>query len=296
MLFRSAKIRAAIVIYDKFAATRITPTFAKTTADIFCLPGYIQQFAHYLVHKYVKSTGDGDDALAESSVLGYISGIMAAGKDKFGNEDPEFFKVMGGRNSSVGLADNWYVSMNNGIGKAIRHRSIEAGEKVGGDTLSLSRRIFFSIAAAYFAHNSESAIIRRFVLILLWHGVGRVAECVLTNWTLVEWFHTVNYAVLNWSQLKTGKQKGVAICPAKDGHTLDFYHALGCYLSIGKGQNMISQWVLDEDWKTISGKAVCKRIQTYFADCCQEGITIYYISLLLLLILLLLLLLLILLL
>ena len=67
----------------------------------------------------------------------------------------------------------------------------------------------------------ESAIVRRFVLILLWHGVGRVAECVLTNWTLVEWFHTLNYAVLNWSQLRTGKQKGVenskAICPAKDG-------------------------------------------------------------------------------
>ena len=59
--------------------------------------------------------------------------------------------------------------------KAIRHRSIEAGEKVGGDTISLSRRVLFS-------HNSEIAIVRRFVLILLWHGVGRVAECVLTNW------------------------------------------------------------------------------------------------------------------
>ena len=155
------------------------------------------------MHKYVKRTGDGDDALAESSVLGYISDIIAAGKDKFENEDPEFFKVMGGRNSSVGLADNRYVSMNNGIGKAIHNRSIEVGEKVGGDTLSLSRRVFFSIAAAYFAHNSESAIVRRFVLILLWHGVGRVVEYLLTNWTLVEWFHTVKDAVLNWSQLKT---------------------------------------------------------------------------------------------
>ena len=117
------------------------------------------------------------------------------------------------------------------------YRFIEAGEKVGGDTLNLSRIVFFSIAAAYFAHNCESAIVRRSVLILLWHSVGRVAECVLTNWTLVEWFHTLNYAVLNWSQLRTGKQKGVenskAICPAKDGYTLDFYHALGCYLSIG---------------------------------------------------------------
>ena len=67
----TAKIWTAIAIYDKFAATKITPTFAKTTADMFCLPEYIQQFAHYLVHKYVKSTGDGDDALAESSFLGY---------------------------------------------------------------------------------------------------------------------------------------------------------------------------------------------------------------------------------
>ena len=98
--------------------------------------------------------------------------------------------------------------------KAIRHRSIEAGEKVGGDTISLSRRVLFS-------HNSEIAIVRRFVLILLWHGVGRDAEYVLTNWTLVEWFHAVNCAVLNWSQSKTGKQKGVAICPVKDGNTLN---------------------------------------------------------------------------
>ena len=267
----TAKIRAAVGIYDKFAASKDSPKFADTTADVFCLPEWIQQFAHYLVHKYVKSTGDGDDALAENTVLGYISGVMAAGKDKFESKNPEFFNLMGGRNSSVGLADNWYVSMNNGIGKAIRHRSIEAGEKVGGDNLSLSRRVLFSIAAAYFGHNSEAAIIRRFALILLWHGVGRVAECILTNWTLVEWFQTVDYAVLNWSQSKTGKQKGVAICPAKDGYALDFYHALGCYLSIGKGQDMHTQWVLDEDWKTISGQAVCKRIQTYLADCSQEG-------------------------
>ena len=96
----------------------------------------------------------------------------------------------------------------------------------------------------------------------------------LTNWTLVD--HTINYAVLNWSQLKTGKQKGVAICPAKEGYTLDLYHVLGCYLSIEKGQDMSTQCVLDEDWKTISEKAVCKRTQTYFADCCQEGGALEY--------------------
>ena len=35
----TAKIQAATAIYDKFAATKITPTFAKTTrSDMFCLP------------------------------------------------------------------------------------------------------------------------------------------------------------------------------------------------------------------------------------------------------------------
>ena len=90
----TAKIRAAIAIYVKFAATKITLT-SRNYRRYILFPEYIQQFAHYLVHKFVKSTGDGDDAL-------------------------------------------------------------------------------------------ESAIVRRFVLILLWHGVGRAAECVLTNWTLVE--------------------------------------------------------------------------------------------------------------
>ena len=39
---------------------------------------------------------------------------------------------------------------------------------------------------------------------------------------------------------------------------------------------MSTQRVLDGDWKTISGKTVCKRIQTYFADCCQEGGALEY--------------------
>ena len=111
----------------------MTPTLAKLPQIYYIYYNCPNIFSSLRTTKYVKSTGDGDDALAESSVLGYISAIMAARKDKFENEDSEFFKVMGGRNSSLGLADNWYVSMNNGIGKAIRHRSIEAGEKVGGD-------------------------------------------------------------------------------------------------------------------------------------------------------------------
>ena len=49
----TAKIRAAIAIYVKFANYN-DPNAREITADIFCLPEYIQQFAHYFVRKYVK--------------------------------------------------------------------------------------------------------------------------------------------------------------------------------------------------------------------------------------------------
>ena len=81
-------------------------------------------------------------------------------------------------------------------------------KKLGAIRLTC-RVLFFSRSRPLILPIIVKAQSWRSVLILLWHGVGRVAECVLTKWTLVEWFHTLNYAVLNWSQLRTGKQKGV---------------------------------------------------------------------------------------
>ena len=111
--------------------------------------------------------------------------------------------------------------------------------------------------------NSESAIVRRFVLILLWHDVGRVAECVLTNWTLVEWFHTLNYTVLNWSQLKTGKQKGVAICPATDGSK----SPMGVCISLGTGC-FISKSIAQKIYIIMPGGASCQ-CNISFPDTCS---------------------------
>ena len=148
------KHTSVVASYDRYVLQLPTPlpVFSLTTASIFCNHIHIQEFAYYLVHDYTKATGNKDETLMESTILGYISTLMSSAKTKFNDVNPEFFKVLGGRSSSVPLADNWYMQMDNGISNAITRRSIEAGEELEQDAPELPRNVMFLICAAYFAH------------------------------------------------------------------------------------------------------------------------------------------------
>lgn len=88
---------------------------------------------------------------------------------------------------------------------------------------------------------TATAILRRFLLAILWYAIGRVAEVVTTTWHLTRWEGSTNMLFFNWSQIKTGKQKGVLMPCAADGFAADFYHCLGCMFMVGYGQDQF--WI-----------------------------------------------------
>ena len=257
--------------YNAFATKNQLPTWEEVDATRFCDKEHVQAFAYFLVHEFVKFNTE-DDNVAERTVYSYISGVMNMAKERF-TDRADFFGVVGGKNAAVKGADNWYTKMNGGISAAIRRRAIENGDKIGGDVPDISRKVLYDVCAAYLEAGDIGAVERRFVLALLWSGCGRVGEVVLTNLSdLAEWDYTAGLLHLNWSQIKTSKQKGLLIVPAKDGHVLDFYHALGSYLAVGGVQKSLEDnngdptWLLP-DWRKLTSASVCKKIANIFGDC-----------------------------
>ena len=145
-------------------------------------------FHEYAAHlTYDHKHGNTQDNIMKATVLSYLSGVMASGKEKFGAENPGFFEVMGGNDSAVDAQNNWYTQMRNGVASEIRQRAIDEGVEEEKEAPAMSRPVLRQISEAYFAVGTIPAMIRRFVLLLLWYGAGRVAECVLTTWNLAEW-------------------------------------------------------------------------------------------------------------
>ena len=266
-------ITSAIKAYDGFAAHHKPPlpSFEQTTADVFCEKRHVQEFAHYLVYEMVGKQSN--EPLSDNTVKDYMSGVMNAAKERFEGTHRDFFLVLGGHRSSIATVHNWYQQTNFNISDLIRKRDINAGLEIEEDTPGLSRAALVQVVGAYYACDTNDAFFRRFVLLLIWHGVGRVAECTMLNWDLVKWCHTSGLLYFKWSQTKTSKQKRVIVCGAADGYAADFYHALGCFLMAGFGQSTNAAmdsaqpcWLLPE-LKAISPSGVSKHVAQYLTDC-----------------------------
>ena len=129
----------AISAYNIFTSSSNLPPFEETTAEVFCDREHIANFAHFLMTQYVKrdrfekaaaqprSDAEEDEEeirvkkLMLGTILNYVSGVMNKAKEKFSNDCPEFFKVLGGRKSEVQY-NNWYNELNDQIEKAMPRR------------------------------------------------------------------------------------------------------------------------------------------------------------------------------
>jgi hypothetical protein len=212
------KYSAAIKVWDTFAAKENYSSFEDISEEEFCDRTKMNKFAYYLVYVYTKMSGGEEITLMKNTVLGYLSAIMNAARDKFTTDrdgPPSFFEVLGGKNSSVRSGENWYTKMNEGVAKGIVSRAIESGEQVEKDGPGLPKSILAQMCLALFAVGSNAAMYRRFALVMLWMGLGRVGEVVTTTWKLCSWCFLTGMLYMNWSMTKTNKQKGLLFPPDK---------------------------------------------------------------------------------
>ncbi len=210
---------SAVAKFDIWRKSSGDTTLENTEEDEFCVEALVQQFAYYLVHECKTK---GDENLMLAYVLKLVSGLMGAGSRKFPSSP--FFDVL--RQSQSGQ-DTWYHRMRTGIKKAIRIRSIENALKISESATPLSRKEMSAVGLELCRAGTVDAILRRFVLTLLWLAGGRAGEVATTSWNLARWNHTYGILYLDWSQHKTGKQKGVALLPDFDSFNIDIYHNIG---------------------------------------------------------------------
>ena len=70
-------------------------------------------------------------------------------------------------------------------------------------------------------------------LVVLWLVSGRAGEIATTSWNLARWIKKYGFLFLDWSQIKTGKQKGVGLLPDAEVFSIWIYHCLACALASG---------------------------------------------------------------
>ena len=126
--------------------------------------------------------------------------------------------------------------MRSGIERRIIKRCIEEGDQITSKAPAVGRSLVGVIATALLGHNTEDAMYRRFLICLTFLVSGRSGESGTATWALTSWDHILNNVSFEWSQSKTGKQKGVTMVNDFEGFAMDFYHSLGAYLICNYGQ------------------------------------------------------------
>ena len=108
------------------------------------------------------------------------------------------------------------------------------------------------IAQSYLAHNTADAIYRRFSLVLIFLASGRAGEAGSAMWNLASLDDILQNLYFDWSQSKSGKQKGISFVSDYESYDMDFFHSLGCYFICSFRQKDHSKsdyknhWILPE--------------------------------------------------
>jgi hypothetical protein len=101
------KEKQAVKNFDRWCVSTDRPVFNDMEAAEFCRPEMFHEYAAHLTYDH--KHGNTQDNIMKATVLSYLSGVMASGKEKFGAENPGFFEVMGGNDSAVDAQNNWYT-------------------------------------------------------------------------------------------------------------------------------------------------------------------------------------------
>ena len=176
---------------------------------------------------------------------------------------------------------NWYTKMRSGMERRIVKRCIDEGEQITTKAPAVGRSVVNAIATSLISHNTEDAMYRRFLICLTFLVSGRSGESGTATWNLTTWDHILSNVSFEWSQSKTGKQKGVTMVSDFRSYEMDFYHCLGSFLISNYGQR---SHLLDEDenhWifpeiAALEKNGHSKKLTTFLQDLSPASTSVEY--------------------
>ena len=103
----------------------------------------------------------------------------------------------------------------------------------GSDLESIVRKLLVSRDSHKYEH--------RAMLVMLYFAAGRGGEAKFINWGSVTWDYHFSCTQVWWTRMKTTVKQLLMFQCYRDGWLCDFYHAFGCYFSMGgliRGEHM----------------------------------------------------------
>lgn len=140
--------------------------------------------------------------------------------------------------------DDWYGAMREDLRKNVADVFIQTGMNITDKAPPIGRTEMIGISCAYMAWNSIDALLRRAALILLFLAVGRGGEIGTASWNQCSYNKDQESLVMEWSQLKTSRQKLMTFHPDRSCFEMDYMHALACIFMFSAG---ISKYDLNPD-------------------------------------------------
>ena len=113
--------RAALEMLNLCLFAQGKASFGRTAEVSLCDPGFYAQFCDYAVNHAVSSTAKTDSALMCGTILGYLSHVKEAAKEKTEGEEPgkTFWKDIG-----------WYTTLRAQTELSVKQRCINTAQPI----------------------------------------------------------------------------------------------------------------------------------------------------------------------
>ena len=215
--------------------------FSSLTEEEIVNESFFQGFAQYLAFeaRHFRST----EPLSLNTIVGYLSSAKEEIRKKF-------------RNNPIWIGDGhndptyWYTKLVKKLqSEVIRdciNRNIPVDQKTSliGDNMLLEMITTLMTDEKFSGSDGASA---RLKLICLWQALGRTGEVALASFETAHWNDVIENLEFLWREEKTGKHCMMSFFCDFLSYKLSFYHALGCYLILGGGQNAYTNGMKRED-------------------------------------------------
>jgi len=116
-----ANRKAALEMLNRCLFQQGKASSERVCDESLCDPGFYAQFSDYVVNHAVSATKDGDSALMNNTILGYLSQVKEWAKDKTQGREPgrTFWKNVG-----------WYTTLRQQITAKVQTRCIQTAQPI----------------------------------------------------------------------------------------------------------------------------------------------------------------------
>ena len=173
------------------------------------------------------------------------------------------------RNVTQYAKENCYSDMFKFLQRRLHVAEVKRGLAITAKSKCIRRKLLSDIVTHVLKENSSEAYLNRAVLTVLRQAMGRGGEVSTATWDSVSWDSNGEMLVMDWREVKTGKENIINFGPDKDNWKLDVFHSLASYVATYNGEKTVEKdvnWMFPSFFEKFDGGA-SKKASKIIKDC-----------------------------